>query len=192
MKTTFIVSGYMRTGTSMMMRALVAGGLAPIYNKARDRMNRQYGDKHYQPNKDGFYELSRQEYRQFGFPRMYQGKLLKCMYGGLWQMVVGDYKVVFMMRDPEEIRQSFEAFFSRPLPPMFKRYKEVMGDTIEMLKNRKDTQVDIFEYREVISDPLRHFKLLKAHGWPIDIIRAAKIVDPKKIRFKKENLTIGI
>ena len=32
-----IVAGYPRSGTSMMMQALVAGGLVAAYNPARDR-----------------------------------------------------------------------------------------------------------------------------------------------------------
>ncbi len=51
----YLVSGDMRTGTSMMMQALEAGGLEAVYNENRDRMNQQYGDKDYQPNGGGFY-----------------------------------------------------------------------------------------------------------------------------------------
>jgi len=188
----YIVSGYMRTGTSMMMRALEAGGLDAVKNPTREKMNDQYGDKDYKPNPGGFYELQRREYMQFGFPRMYEGKLIKCLHGGLWRMVVGDYKIVFMMRDTEEIRQSYEAFFGNKLPPTFEKYEEIMQDSIDMLKNRLDTQIDVFQYREVIKDPMKHFNTLKNQGWPIDTDKAISVIDPSLLRFKREDLTIGI
>lgn len=192
METTYIVSGYMRTGTSMMMKALEAGGLETAFNPVRDKMNEQHGDDDYKPNVGGFYELHRTEYRQDGFPRMYQGKLLKCLWGGLQKFVVGNYKVVFMMRDPEEIRQSFEAFFNGQAPPTLEKYNEIMKDTIDMLKNRKDTQLTILKYRDVINNPRKEFQKLRDVGWEIDIDKCVSIVKPDLCRFKIENLTVGI
>lgn len=175
-----------------MMEALEAGGLEPVYNPKREKMNEQFGDKDYKPNSGGFYELQRKEYMQMGFPEMYEGKLIKCMHGGLWRLVVGNYKVVFMMRDPEEIRQSYEAFFGTELPSAFKDYDRIMKYSIEMCQNRRDTDITVFQYREVVVDPVTHFQILKERGWDIDVAKAAKVIDPAKVRFKKENLTTGI
>ena len=49
----FIVSGFMRTGTSMMMKCLEAGGLEAVFNPTRERMNKDFGDEHDQPNEGG-------------------------------------------------------------------------------------------------------------------------------------------
>lgn len=174
----------------MMMKALEAGGLETVFNSERNKMNERFGDKDYKPNAGGFYELHRKEYQQEGFPRMYEGKLLKCLWGGLSKFVVGDYKVVFMKRDPEEIRQSYEAFFGNQPPPSLKKYNEIMQDTIDMLLNRKDTQLTILKYRDVIENPEKEFNKLK--DWGIDIQKCVEIVNPELCRFKLEDLTIGI
>jgi len=192
MKTTYIVSGFMRTGTSMMMQALAEGGLEPAYNPVRDKMNKDFGDNDYQPNPGGFYELTRQDYRQPGFPHQFEGKLIKCLFGGLPRMAVGNYKVVFMMRDPEEIRQSYESFFNKPAPPILNQYDQIMKDSIDMLKNRKDTEVIVFEYRKVVEDPLEHFRILKRNEWDIDVNKAAASVNPELCRYRLEELTVDI
>ena len=107
-------------------------------------------------------------------------------------MVSGDYKIIFMRRDYEEIRQSFEAFFNSSLKMKEKQYNTAMKDTLDILRNRKDVDFVEIWYRDVINDPKNIFKLLRDKGWPIDISQAVKVVDPKLCRFKKEILTIGI
>jgi hypothetical protein len=191
MQETYIVSGYMRSGTSMMMDALTAGGLTPAFDARRDKMNDQHGDDSYKPNPNGFYELNRKEYHEYGFPRKYEGKLIKCLWGGVTRIVVGNYKVIFMLRDPEEIRQSFEAFFSGPAPESIKNYDQIMQDTIDMLSNRLDTHLTVISYRSVIDDPQATFRHIAA-TWPIDSDKAAAVVTPELCRFRKEHLTEGI
>ena len=188
----YVVSGFMRSGTSMMMQALEAGGLEAAFAPQRDEMNQQFGDEHYQPNPGGFYEMTRQEYLEYGFPRKHEGKLLKCLWGGLPRFVVGSYLVAFMLRDPEEIRQSFEAFFNRPAPPFLEDYQERMRDGIDQLRNRKDTEVAVLEYREVVDKPRETFEKLKNAGWPINVDRATGVIQPDLCRFRREDLTVGI
>lgn len=190
--TVFCVSGFMRTGTSMMMKCLEAGGLDAAFNPSRDNMNARHGDENYKPNPGGFYELDRKEYQQLGFPNMYKGKLLKCLFGGLSSFVAGDYKIVFMMRDPEEIRQSYEGFFGMKAPPVLKNYQEAMGYIIGIVQARTDMDITIFQYREVLADPLKHFQILKDSGFPIDVEKATAVVDPEQCRFRREILMEGI
>ena len=73
-KTLYVVSGFMRTGTSMMMKALEAGGLEACYRQSREEMRLRFADEHYDPNVGGLYELEREDYREKGFPRKYEGK----------------------------------------------------------------------------------------------------------------------
>lgn len=191
-ETIYIVSGYMRTGTSMMMKALEAGGMKPVFSDSREKMNERFGDKHYKPNPQGFYELSKEELKIPRFPLNHKGKLVKLLWGIVWKFPVHDYKVVFMMRNPEEIRQSYEAGFGGQPPDSHKSYKEIMKDTINVLENRRDTIVDTFQFREVVADPLKHFKRLKKSGWPIDVKKAIKVIDPSQVRFKIEELDTGV
>jgi len=183
----------MRTGTSMMMKALEAGGLKAEYDKSRDkRMNGRYGDDYYKPNSGGFYELSRDQYKVIDFPRKWKGCLIKALHSAMWRLVAGEYKIIFMRRDPEEIRQSYEAFFDKDAPPVLKNYIEVMNETTAMLKMRKDVNLLEFNYRDIVKFPLENFEIIKAQGWPISSEKAATIVDPEQCRFRIENLEIGI
>ena len=189
---TYFVSGYMRCGTSMMMDALTAGGLSPAFNPERDRMNEVFGDEHYQPNPNGFYELSRKEYQETGFPRGYEGKLIKILFGGINRIVAGNYKIIFMRRDFEEIRQSYEGFFGNVLQITENELIAKIEDAIGILKQRRDVDITEVWYRDVIEDPLKVFTFLKGRGWPIDPEKAAEVVNPELCRFRLENLEVGI
>lgn len=192
MKTTYVVSGYMRSGTSMMMQALTAGGLDPAFNAMRNGMNEEFGDNEYKPNGNGFYELSREQYSEIDFPEAHKGKLVKCLYGGVNTIKAGDYKIVFMLRDYEEIRQSFEAFFDRAPSLNEEDHKITIAKTIGMLEQRRDVDLTVLNYRDVVREPYIHFDLLKRKGWGIDPLKAAAIVNPELLRFKIEDLEVGI
>jgi hypothetical protein len=195
----YVVSGFMRSGTSMMMNALINGGLEAAFAPERNEMNNQYGDEWYQPNSGGFFELTREEYKHEDFPLMYDGKLIKCLMGGLSRFPVHEYKVIFMKRDPEEIRQSIDAFFNPPEEQREKmrdflenHYEKRAERHIDQLMNRRDTEVVVFNYRDVVEEPLEHFRTLTVCDWPIMMHRAAATVNPSSCRFKKEELTIGV
>lgn len=190
----YVVSGFMRTGTSMMMKALEAGGLDAEYRQSRDEMKKRHADESYDPNIGGLYELDKADYMSKGFPKKYNNKLIKALNMGVPQMSVMEegIRVVFMIRDPEEIRQSYSAFFGQELKNI-ENYSENMKEIIERIRNRKDViSVDIFSYRDVLENPKKYFQILKDSGWEIDVEEAIKVVDKKYCRFKKEILTEGI
>lgn len=111
----YIVSGYMRSGTSMMMEALVAGGMSAAFSKARDqKMNEKNADDDYKPN-ESYWEIPLGMYGRLDFPRMYDNKLVKIMYWGLPQMRICPHRIVYMLREPDEIAESWERAFSKPL-----------------------------------------------------------------------------
>ena len=193
-RTLYTVSGFMRTGTSMMMRALEAGGMEACYRQSRDEMKSRYADEHYNPNDGGLYELEPQDYRRWGFPQSYEGKLIKALTMGVPRMAVMEHgiRVVFMRRDVEEIRQSYLAFFDHELQNI-EHLERNMADIIQRIGNRKDVlSLDVFWYRQVVEQPLRHFELLESHGWPVDVAASVAVVDPQCCRFRLENLTVGI
>ena len=162
------------------------------FNPSRDAMNERFGDQHYQPNPGGFYELHRSEYQQYRFPIMYPGKLIKVLFGGVWRLYPWKYKIVYMKRDPEEIRQSYEAFFNQKAPPNLRNYDQINEDTLAYINIRSDMDVDVFRYREVVEKPKDYFALLKKHGWPIDVGKAVAVIKTDLCRFRRENLTVGI
>lgn len=191
--TLYVVSGYMRTGTSMMMSALEAGGLEACYQQSRDVMKNRYADDRYDPNIGGLYELERHDYKQSDFPCQFEGKLIKALNMGVVTMnVMPDVKVVFMRRDPEEIRQSFDAFFNKQLGAIA-NLDQRMQRIIERIANRKDvSSLNVFWYREVVNNPQSHFRILQQAGWPIEVGQAAAVVDPQYCRFRLEDLTVGV
>lgn len=192
-KTLYVVSGFMRTGTSMMMRALESGGLPAAYQQSRDVMKNRHADEHYDPNFGGLYELEKRDYRERYFPLKYAGRLIKALNLGVSRMAVmpDGIKVVFMRRHPEEVRQSYMAFFEQNL--RVNDFDRNMADAIQRIENRKDVlSLDVFWFREVIDFPLAHFEALRDRGWPIDAQAAAALVDPALCRYKIEDLTVGI
>lgn len=190
----YVVSGFMRTGTSMMMKALEAGGLDAIYRQSREVMKKRFADEHYDPNIGGLYELDKKDYMEFGFPEKQEGKLIKVLNLGVPRMAVMQegIRVVFMRRDTEEIRQSYDAFFSRQLQNIGNHERNMQDIKVRIL-NRKDViSFHEFWYRQVVEDPLKYFAILKDAGWPINVDKAVETVDPQYCRFKLENLDIGI
>lgn len=177
-----------------MMGALIAGGMQAAWSEQRNAVADQHSDSHYHPNPSGLYEVPLKEYGGLNFPLQYQGKLIKVMLSGLDHLAVNPdvYRVVIMRRDPEEIRQSYEAFFRRKCPPM-NEYQERIERAKVMLDNRSDVEsVNVMDYAEVIDNPTRHFARLRWCWWPIDPLEAAATIDPAQYRFRKEKLTVGI
>ena len=68
-----------------------------------------------------------------------------------------------------------------------------LDTAIERLRNRKDVKsLDVFWYPEVVKEPEKHFRILKEHGWSLDVEKASSVVDPKYYRFRREKLTVGV
>jgi hypothetical protein len=176
------------------MQALIAGGMSAAWSEERNRLADRHADEHYKPNPSGLYEVPLKEYTGVNFPLDYQGKVIKVMLWGLDHLAVNPegYRVVIMRRDPEEIRQSYEAFFGRKCPSL-NEYAERIERAKAMLRNRADVEnVTTLDYREVVNAPQRAFIWLRKCGWPIDPLEAAATIDPAQYRFRKERLTVGI
>ena len=191
--TVYIVSGYPRSGTSMMMRALIAGGMEAAYDDDRNGMARRASDDHYQPNPDAeLFELADWKYQSFGFPLAYQGKLIKAVTMHARNLDVCPMKVVFMRRHPEEIRQSFHAFFQTRRAPSVEQITNEVEWTLRQMRDRRSIELVDFSYRDVLATPLDHMRALMTAGWPIDPVAAAREVRPELMRYRAEQLEAGI
>ena len=188
MKPIYIVSGFPRSGTTAMMQALESGGLTVVRsNKRADTLRWMSRSKYdnYQSNAE--YEVTIEERNEPKWPRQHEGKLVKAVAPWLPFVAVGNYRVIFMRRETEEIRQSLEAA----------RYGDLSCDTIDTvisealasLANRRDV-VEVHEvwYDDLLSNPERELKSL---DWPINAALAAKTIDPNKKRFDLPKLVIG-
>src|SRR5690348_4299457 len=101
----YVVSGFPRSGTSMMMRCLEAGGIPCVYDTRGDEArNRNTLIPGYVPNPHGFYEdapLQNPDWSAF------RGKCVKVVRDNLHLVPPGErLRVVYMGRDPAEIRRS--------------------------------------------------------------------------------------
>jgi hypothetical protein len=182
----YIVTGLMRSGTSMMMHALIAGGMKAAY----ERKDTEYlWDGDYHPNQNGFFELPETAYDD-KFPMQFNTKLIKVPF-----KVLGDLnrtkgmRIVYMTRPFEEINQSYDRYITtfEPHRKGVDDFVERIPYTLGRLIGRKDiVRFDVFDYHKVISRPLAHFELLKSHGWPVNPEKAAAIPDAKLRHYTKE------
>lgn len=166
----------------MMMEALEAGGLHPVYSQKRtEEMNKRWGDRDYLPNSN-YYELDAEDYLRGDLEKRYNGKLIKCLAGGALRLPPGDYRIVFMRRPAAEIRVSLLAFFGSDQPAMqCGDLDKAMDSAVAILKDRKSFRsVDELHYHDVLRDPVAAFASL---NWPIDVAKAAAIPNREKARF---------
>lgn len=179
----YIVSGFMRSGTSMMMKALEAGGMEAIYNPDRDKMNDQHGDEDYKVNDGGFYELTRAEYMHPDFPDNHDGKLVKCLWGGMVHLKASKNlkHVIFMRRPIDEIARSYEAAFDYPHPAAIPELGIKLDRVQGILEQRRDVKLTVVQYHDVLEKPYEVFESL---GLPIDALAAARIVKPELYRHR--------
>lgn len=178
----YVVSGYMRSGTSMMMQALEAGGMPVLRSERRDRLNESHADEQYRPNPISLYEPDPRE-MTLGWPRQHDGLAIKVVVPFLPRLSVHEYKVCFMRRDPEEIRQSYEGAFGQRLD--LERIERATSEALLTLRNRRDVELTELWYPDVIE-----------HGldldWPCDMEKANAVINPDLYRFRRERLTVGI
>lgn len=180
----YVVSGFMRTGTSMMMKALEAGGMPAVYSRKRDaEMNARWGEADYLPN-DSYYELDAEDYLRGDLAERYAGKLVKCLWGGVLRLPPVDdgYRIIFMRRPVEEIRVSLLAFFgSDQAATQFPDFDRMMDTVIAILRDRRSVRtLDVVQYHDMLRAPE---ETLAALDWPINVVKAAAIPQREKARF---------
>lgn len=181
--TIYIISGCMRSFTSMMMQCMEAGGMTCVYADRTEEM----------PDASGLHEMSQAQRRElFSNPEAFSGKCIKrlCTYGYIelpkWE---GKYKIILMLRDPTEILESYEKFFGKsmfyegtnenvPFTPAL--YDHIIRSTIQDAAERGDIDFLILQGRAIIQEPLKRFQTI-AEYWPIDAEKAAAIVDLERV-----------
>jgi hypothetical protein len=188
----YVVSGYMRTGTSMMMNALSAGGLNPLVNREREGvlMKAMEGAAHH-PNPSGLFELSHQE-AQIAIlnPARFDGYLMKVLAGAMTRLAAWQWKVVFMQRPYSEVRQSCEAVFDTKVMRGDEAIldEKSWGGMMRYVQGQMSVRNDIdwmeIPYHGVLAAPVKTFEILRDWGLPIDADKAAATIDPEQCRFR--------
>ena len=203
--TIYIVTGFMRSFTSMMMRALIAGGMTGVYDTSRDEWLEEVSADlaTYHPNPNGVFEpTNEQRDVLLRHPEKLNGKLIKqlCIYGWLdLPFYTGRYKVLLMLRDPDEIKDSVHRFTGKevaylddagnPVAPFTPElYRAVMVRAIRQLQGRRDIDYLAIKGRDVLAEPLAVFNRIRLAGWPIDADECASMIQPELYRNRKQEV----
>lgn len=182
----YVVSGWQRTGTSMMMRALIAGGLEAAFDEEKDR---RLADRYLRRNgtvpNEKYYEFEKKEYAEPGFPAKYEGKLIKGLYGVIPKLNPDlRYRVIYMRRPQHQIVDSIVSSLGRAALGTTARPNFVAKQekAVAWMKARPEQFVSVDEvwYQAVLDDPKKVFEAL---NWPIDSVKAAAVPDKDKARF---------
>ena len=182
-----VVSGLPRSGTSLMMQMIAAGGVEPVTDHERE------------PDVDnphGYLEFERvkQIKTDQGWLPESMGKSVKMIHALLEPLPDNhDYRVVFMRRNLDEILASQTKMLERQgksganLPPavLKKVFQDQLDKTLAMLESRPNFAVHEVWYHEIVSDPQTHAEAVDAFlGGGMDIEAMVGAVDPKLYRNK--------
>ena len=77
----YIVTGHARSGTSMIVNALDAGGLSGVRSSRSDKQGEKFSDEQYKVNPNGLWEPDPNELKNPQFPRMHEGQVVKLVFG---------------------------------------------------------------------------------------------------------------
>jgi hypothetical protein len=184
-----IVSGLPRSGTSMMMSALQAGGMPLLTDGLRQ------ADPN---NPKGYYEyevVKKLPKGQTGWLLSAHGKAVKVISALLGYLPEDfEYRVIFMERDLDEILASQKHMLERsekneaePIEDaqLRKDYQEHL-ESVKIWLNKQDwIKVLTISYNQVLCDPLAAFEEVDAFLAPtLDLDAMAQIVDPGLYREK--------
>jgi hypothetical protein len=184
-KSITIVSGLPRSGTSMMMRMLDAGGMPIVTDQIRTAD---------EDNPEGYYEFERvKEIEQDqAWLKGARGKVVKMIAALLKHLPPEyDYKVIFMQRRMEEILASQKQMLIRRGEPtdtisderltsLFQRHVEQVQ---AWLAEQPNMDVLYVSYNEMVQSPFEQVKQINQFlGSALDVENMMAVVDPALYR----------
>ncbi|MER2600322.1 MAG: sulfotransferase domain-containing protein [Caldilineales bacterium] len=181
-----IVSGLPRSGTSMMMKALEAGGL-PVVTDAERTAD--------EDNPKGYYEMESVKQMDKGdvaWLHSAPGKVVKVISALLEHLPAGyHYRVVFMQRAMPEVLASQKKMLARRGEPTDRISDEEMTRLFTRHLQKVDTwlraqpnfAVLYVDYNRMLADPLPFVHQINQFlGGQLDEQRMAEVVDPQLYR----------
>jgi hypothetical protein len=187
--TVVVVSGLPRSGTSMMMKMLEAGGLQPMTDGERE------ADK---DNPKGYYEFERVKSLKDGdvdwLPQA-RGKVVKVI-ATLLQYLPADqqYLVIIMRRTMGEILASQRKMLERrgedpdavPDTQMAALFGKHLDEIIEWTQAQPNMRFIEIDYNQMLIDPWPQLKMLdKFLNSLVKLEPMAEVVDPELYRQRK-------
>ncbi len=188
-KTVVIVSGLPRSGTSMMMKMLEAGGQAILTDNLRE------ADAN---NPKGYYEFERVKNMKDGdlvWMSEAVGKVVKIVTGLIMFLPAEyNYKIVFMRRDLNEILSSQKKMLGRlgkeddniPDDKMAKVYEEHLKEVRGWLIRQPNIETLYVNYNSMVKDPTEALnKINDFLGGGMDVSIMSAVVDKELYRERK-------
>lgn len=188
-KTIYVVSGLPRSGTSMMMKMLEAGGLSPLTDNERTADD---------DNPKGYYEFERVKKMQEGDVEWIHnapGKVIKVISYLLQHLPAEyEYKVIFMRRAMPEILASQKKMLINRGEPTDKvsdeeltiLYEKHLEKTFAWMNEHKNFSCLQVDYNRLLQDPSSLLPQIQAFiGNRVNSEKMAEVVDPKLYRQRK-------
>ncbi len=179
-----IVTGIPRSGTSLMMQLFEAAEVSICSDAIR---------QHDENNPKGYYELEAVKgiVKSNSFLKDVDGKVIKIV-APLVQFIdlSLDYRVVFMLRDLDEVVQSQEKMVQKDQQDQKEKFKTMYALHIEksrqFLKSHQIPFIEI-QHRELVSNPKAVLpKLMEFCGWSVSIETLLAVVDPSLYRNRSD------
>ncbi len=184
-----VVSGLPRSGTSMMMQILAAGGMEIVTDELRSADD---------DNPKGYYELERVKKLAEGDTDWVveaEGKAVKVISALLESLPASHtYKVIFMQRQMSEILASQQQMLVRrgETPgqiddvEMARLFEKHLANVQGWLEKQKNMTVLTVSYAELIQDPEMQIEaVVRFLGLPLNLQAMLAVPDPALYRNKK-------
>lgn len=185
-----VVSGLPRSGTSMLMKMLVAGGVPVITDEVRTSD---------EDNPGGYFEHERikdlENEQDKSWLRAARGKSIKVI-SHLLQSLPDDnyYRVILMRRDLDEILASQNLMLERreeDNPIEDQKAKDLYSKHLITTKvhARRKPNFELLEmhYRKVLDDPMTSAREISDYlGGRLDVQAMAEVVNPELYRNRKD------
>lgn len=185
-----IVSGLPRSGTSMMMKMLEAGGIPPLTDEIRE------ADK---DNPEGYYEFERVKKLDKGdvaWLEDAQGKAVKVISALLKHLPSGhEYRVIFLHRRMSEILASqrkmlihrgedADGMDDEKMALLFEKHLQSVQKWLNDQPNITTLEI---HYSDILSDPSTENAKINAFlSQKLDVVAMARIVNPALYRNRDE------
>lgn len=185
-----IVSGVPRSGTSMMMKMLEAGGMGVVQDGIR---------KADEDNPRGYYEFEKVKdiVEDSSWLEIAKGKVIKILFNFLYHLPSDNqYKIIFMQRNMAEIIASQNKMLERRSQPRETSDEEIaqlLNIEIENIKkwmaHQNNFEVLYIQYADVLSDPNKiSLQLNEFICSKLNANRMTQVVDKSLYRQKSSSL----
>ena len=183
-----IVSGLPRSGTSMMMRMLEAGGIPALVDHIR------VADE---DNPRGYYEFEpvKKTKEDASWLESSGGKVVKMVYRLLYDLPAGhEYRVIFMQRRLEEVLASQNVMLDRQGKDTGKLSDEKLMSLFRAelekvdvwLRGQSNFRVLYADYNETLKEPAPTVRALDDFLGNLDTDAMLKVVEPSLYRQRRD------